>query len=145
MWIQLALGGAASRGLWPPDPPTAGCVQVELLGSAATVAMRARRLEGVGQVEGVAFQTLSDGSVQFWRRTKREELCDSGRTQESSQGQLVVQLRQAWVCRVHLKDSRQVIQIPGSARCHSSGVNPVASLSFDRSCRSGAGSPKCGG
>lgn len=113
-----------------------------------TVAMCVQRLVGMWQVRGAAFQTLMDGSVQFWQRAKREELFDSGQTQENSQGQLVVQLPQAWLCRVHhprLKDSSQVIPIPESAHCHSSGVNLALSLSFGWSCRSGVGNLKCGG
>lgn len=47
MWVQLALGGAALRGLWPPDPLTGGSVQGELLGSMGTVAMCVQRLVGM--------------------------------------------------------------------------------------------------
>lgn len=40
-------------------------MQVEPLGSVETVAMGGERLEGTGQVGGVAFHTRSDASVQF--------------------------------------------------------------------------------
>lgn len=98
-------------------------------------------------MSGVAFRTLSDGFVQFWRRTKWEEFFASGRTQEGFQGQLEVQLRQARVCRVphpRLKDLSQAFQIPEAAHGGSSGVNPAWSL-FDWSWRRGAGSWKCAG
>lgn len=103
MWEQLALGGAASRGLWSPDPPTGGSVQVEV---------HAQRLAGMGQVSGAAFQARSDGFVQFCRRTKWEKVFDRGRTQDGFQEQPELQLRQAWVCQVpppRLKDLGQVV------------------------------------
>lgn len=76
------------------------------------VEVHAQRLVGMGQVSGAAFQARSDGSVQFWRRTKRKKLFDRGRIQEGFWEQLELQLRQAWVCKVPppcLKDLGQVV------------------------------------